>query len=521
MTHRTMPMILASVLALTLVALAGCSDDGAEGTNAQCQTDEDCVGELECNAQQKCALPADAGDSDAGPADTGKTDAQDTSSADTGQDTANLQDSGADADPTADGGDGDTGQASDTGQDDAGLSDAGDIGTDALLDAGQDGGDVQSDTGPVTKCIQLSEETQINFGLSVINEVATDTITIENCSTSQTLNVSNIEITGDTDSVFGLQNVSGATGQLSPGGQVNFQVTFEPTDKTSYGAQLEVDSDDPARSSVQVPIAGQGTDNPCPTAVATGWLVGATTPNPRTSIDTDPLQTVQLDGNDSTDDGSVASYEWTLLARPQGSTSQLTPGTDDPDPTFFVDMVGQYVFELAVYDDDNQKSCDTATVTVDATPSQQIYFEVVWDTPSGGTPPGTDLNAHYLDTAGDWNTAPEDVFWQNPNPDWGVSSDATDDPDLLISDADGSGPEAIAHSNLDSSKIYKAGVYYNDDGGGHVSYGTARIYHNGQMSAEIEGTYLPSAGVFWEVATIESAGATITETDTVHNNGFP
>ncbi len=61
---------------------------------------------------------------------------------------------------------------------------------------------------------------------------------------------------------------------------------------------------------------------------------------------------VLLDGSGSTDtDNQILNYNWVLISKPQGSLSIISQNNiTDSNVSFFADTVGEYVFELSVYD---------------------------------------------------------------------------------------------------------------------------------------------------------------------------
>ena len=75
------------------------------------------------------------------------------------------------------------------------------------------------------------------------------------------------------------------------------------------------------------------------------------------------LGTVTLDGSGSTDaNGDTLTYNWTLLAKPIGSTAALNDSTS-AKPTFNADLVGVYVASLVVNDGKVNSAIVTTTVT--------------------------------------------------------------------------------------------------------------------------------------------------------------
>jgi hypothetical protein len=371
---------------------------------------------------------------------------------------------------------------------------------------------------------------EVAFGQGSIGQTTQKTVTIENCSRSEDLEVSEIALSEDAGGVFqvvedslpGELNADPLT--IAPREQENFVVTFSPTAQEDYSGTLVIKSNDPANNEKELPVTGSGTDNECPIAQASASLQG--TAVPQTVINTVPLNTVEFDGTQSSDpDGNDdnLTYEWVIVSRPQGSTQSMLPNATVAEPRLFLDIAGTYEIELKVYDEEGAASCgDPAIVTINAVPDDEVHVQLVWDTPADPDQTdsiGTDLDLHYLHPQGLWDQEPWDVFWRNPNPDWGVSGDTTDDPSLDIDDTDGAGPENVNHSGLESL-IYQTGVYYYSDRGMGASYATVRIYIRGVLELELENKYMPSTGSFWRVGFVEWPSATVQSTSRIYN-GFP
>jgi hypothetical protein len=377
-------------------------------------------------------------------------------------------------------------------------------------------------------CLQVSPGDEINFSQSSLGQTSQKTITLENCSRSSELKVSDIQLTDDGGGVYAIQE-SSLPGSLPteeaviPAGErANFVVTFEPTAEESYEGELTIVSDDTANSPKKIPVLGRGSDNACPTAKARGWVQGSN--RPETTIETIPLNTIMFDGSDSSDpNGSVADYEWTILSRPQGSTQRLLPNSTSVNPRLFLDLAGTYEVELKVKDDEGAYSCGTAAIiTIIAVPKDDLHIQLVWDTPSDPDQTdtfGTDLDLHYLHPNGRWDDQPWDIFWRNPGANWGDPASSSDDPHLDIDDTDGAGPENINHSELENLK-YRAGVYYYSDNTLGASYATLRIYVRGALALEIENKYMPRTGSFWDAAIIEWPSANVTNISRMYQ-GFP
>src|SRR5690606_26151439 len=101
----------------------------------------------------------------------------------------------------------------------------------------------------------------------------------------------------------------------------------------------------------------------------------------------------------------IATYSWSLIARPAGSAASLIPSSTVAEPTLLLDVPGTYMAELTVYDSRGDESCTTSVVTIEAvetTESGAVAMRLTWDTDN------TDLDLHYRHAnAVDWN----DPMW--------------------------------------------------------------------------------------------------------------
>jgi hypothetical protein len=377
-------------------------------------------------------------------------------------------------------------------------------------------------------CLETNVE-QVAFGQSSIGAVTQKTVTIGNCSRSESLEISRIAMSDDAAGVFAVDEDSLPdeldTGSLTipPLERRNVVVTFTPDTSESYRGELVIESNDPTGPRA-LSVTGTGTDNECPTARATATTPGSS--RPQAQLSARPLDTITFDGTGSTDpdgDDAQLSYEWTILSRPQGSTQQFSPSPHAEEPRLFLDLAGVYEIELKVYDEDGAVSCgEPAIVTVDTFPDGDVHIQLVWDTPADTDQTddvGSDLDLHYLHPHGQWDNEPWDVFWRNKAPDWGVTGDTSDDPALDIDDTNGAGPENINHSNLEGL-VYQAGVHYYSDRGFGASYATVRVYIGGVLAMELENKYMPESGAFWRVGFVEAPSLNVQSINRLYN-GFP
>ncbi|MBA2663423.1 MAG: choice-of-anchor D domain-containing protein [Bradymonadaceae bacterium] len=377
-------------------------------------------------------------------------------------------------------------------------------------------------------CLSMNYERGLDFGASSIGQVASRTVVMENCSTTTPLRISAIELVDDADGVFELREGS-LPGDLpdevlvlNPRASVNFAVSYTPENEQESSALLRVSSNDPAKSTLEVPLSGSGTNNACPVAVAEGRLVGSTRfVELFTAL---PLNTVELTGSGSYDpDGNIQGYEWTVITRPDGSTARPSPSADIMEPTLYLDLAGTYEIELVVYDNQGLASCERSVMTIHAVPQDDVHIQLIWDAPAVINPAegnGTDLDLHYLHPLGRWNEVPYDIFWNNRTADWGQAGDVTDNPRLDIDDTFKGGPENINHSNLEIGIDYGVGVYYFADRGFGAAYATVRIYIRGELRFEVKNRYMPGEGYFWYAAIVRWPSTEIVRRDRV-DFGFP
>ncbi len=384
-------------------------------------------------------------------------------------------------------------------------------------------------------CLEVvTGEDEINFGEGGIGFANNKTITIKNCSQGKDLKISDLglctNVGADCDpnsTIFELKNplpagIDTADGMVvGPQATVSFVAIYTPIDLAVSEGALSFNSDDPTKSSVIIPLKGKGTTNACPTAIADAQIRG--TNRYQTMIATIPLKWIEFRGSNSTDaDGTVDRYEWTIVSAPIDSNSRLS-NTAVENPSLELDIAGEYVIELKVYDDKGTASCgDQSRITIVATPDEDISIELSWQTPNDNNENdanGADLDLHYLHPVGKWNASPRDIFYRNKTADWGIPGES-DDPSLDRDDIDGLGPENLNHDNPENDIVYSVGVHYYADRSFGASYASIRIFIGGVKKFEELDRLLPSTGSFWYVANIAWPSRQISPRNIVQQ-GFP
>ncbi len=400
-------------------------------------------------------------------------------------------------------------------------------------------------------CVRV-RPSQVAFAPTAVGARRMIAVRIESCG-AQPVTVEAVTLSADA-ATFGLGpqpalplQLPGTTefDPVPPG--IDTFVTFEPTAVDTYEARLTVKSTSPDPPELVIPVTGRGVHNDCPTPRVSGDVVQVR-----------PLDVITLDGSASTDPdgpgGRPVEYEWVVVARPGGSTSQPVESLYDrfapaeggppdrpstPQARFFVDLAGEYVVELRVVDHYGAAApsalcpAPSALVHIKAVPEEKLHIQLTWDTPADQDQTddlGTDVDLHLRHPdSGRWFAENgSDCFYQNPRPDWGRQGDPLDDPSLDIDDVNGAGPENINIARPESTQLstrgYQVGVHYfaaegptiGDDYRALESTATVRIFVDGRMAYEAS-KLLRNTDDFWTVAEVKftGAGGRVAEVDTL------
>jgi len=146
---------------------------------------------------------------------------------------------------------------------------------------------------------------------------------------------------------------------------------------------------------------------------------------------------------------------------------------------------------------------DTVSITV-VSPAYGIRIELTWDTAD------TDLDAHLIRPFGAYATIPDDCFYANKDPDWGVSGETLDDPTLDQDDLHGYGTETITLRQPYEQGTYEYKVHYYTDRWHGPSTATVSVWINdlwvGNRSREM------SINDVWDCLSIEWPSGQVTWT---------
>lgn len=274
---------------------------------------------------------------------------------------------------------------------------------------------------------------------------------------------------------------TGSPGEI----QITVKYTVPMGETMPAAAKIHIASTDPDHPEILLDVTGS--PNRAPVPVIAPLMNGS------------PGATIPLDGTGSMDpDGdSPITYLWTLRSKPISSTATIDPD-DQPLTSVHLDdnLPGAYEVQLDVTDAQGVKSCTPARATVVATPAEKLLVEMFWDNSV------TDLDLHVLrTTSSQISKAPDDCYYANKTPDWGMPG-PMDDPALELDALTGYGPEVFGYVNpIDST--YRVAVVFASE---HLSTtpastATVRVYLFGVLKAEYSKTMM-HAGETWTVADV-------------------
>jgi len=297
-------------------------------------------------------------------------------------------------------------------------------------------------------CLRFSE-TLVSFGSVPPGEAASAQVRLENCGESS-LDLTGVTLTGPDADVFSLLIGGAFPRALGPGNNLTLVINYVPTDFSPRAATLLATTTGTTTAQLSVTADGPG----CPELV----LFGQTDPDAAPSQGA--LQgavgaPVMVDGTDSFDPaGGELSWQWTLTA-PDGSEAfAVAPGDTAGSFTFTPDVGGLYEIVLSATSlATGVEACEPVTLRV-LVPAVEV--RLTWDDRS-------DLDLHVVRGGADGfspigssqDLNPEDCYFANATPDWGVIGARGDDPAFLGDDTNGFGPEVVLFPSIEPSRRYQ------------------------------------------------------------------
>ena len=350
---------------------------------------------------------------------------------------------------------------------------------------------------------RVGEEThRIDFTTAMKKEDLVKAFTLKNCSDAFPLQVSSLQFLEEgtfKNQNFALKDAAPFT--LAPQEERVLEVSHVPKEIGAYEGRLVVKTDAVSLPDFRLQLLGAG--RACGNVTGRAAFDGLVLSEGGV-VNKGDLVTLNAQFDDGTEMGTQT---WSVKSRPQGSLSPLMPQAGGGQ-TIVIDAFGLYVFEVMAEDRLGQAACEVKELTLIAGMGEDIEVELIWDTPRDKDPNdmiGTDLDLHYLHAKalGVWNDVLWDVYWRQPNLDWGIKGDPSDDPKLVEDDEDGLGPEKLVHSNPELGVLYGVGVYYYDDNGFGSSYATVKIFFKGTLIYESAPQLLQEEDTFWHVGEID------------------
>lgn len=269
---------------------------------------------------------------------------------------------------------------------------------------------------------------------------------------------------------------------------------------------------------------GSGGNGGAPSCTASVGEVNGVPAAPGTTLAIRPLDDVRLRVEPR---GMPAplSYAWTILARPDDSTVELTDpaatrtGFTFADGVLGLDLTGRYSAEVRVSGGDVEATC---SVTLDAVPAENFLVELTWSSNVG------DIDLHIIQRDGEGrycaalgsggtlsttsceqhNTCYFGGCQGGGGPDWDGDSTTTSagDPSLDIDDLCGYGPENINVDAPISGRYLVAAHFFGFTGcpgSGSIS-ATIRVYLDGALA--FVGTRTLVEEEWWEAAEVVWSG---------------
>jgi hypothetical protein len=290
----------------------------------------------------------------------------------------------------------------------------------------------------------------VDFGIVPAGEASSQVITMSSTG-DLTLNVTAMQIGAGRETFTLLEPLIGA---YEPGSLADLTITYT-SDGSETTGDLQILSNDPASPNLTVPLLA-GAE----VVVDTGDS-GDTNPplsQPVAVCSVDPAEVLAIHesadwiGSSSYDDGSIVSYDWTLVSAPAGATATMPAGLANRRG-FTPDVAGEYVGQLVVTDNDGLVS-EPCLATLEATAGDGLWVEMFW------VHSGDDMDLHLLNDGGVLATDSDCYYanctWGGLN--WGGAG-PSDDPILDLDDIPGTGPENI---NIDSPARGTYTVYVHD-----------------------------------------------------------
>ncbi len=376
------------------------------------------------------------------------------------------------------------------------------------------------------KCLHVDAPT-VDFGGVPYDRAVSRQFEAISCG-SEPVQIQSVQLADDGDGQFQLDlgsRDSDDDGELdSPisldatSESASFGVTYQPSPNTAFARGLvELQTNEPIRSTMTIELRGQGSPGTCPTAELSA-KVRDSRATPRSTIEAEPLDDIRLDGTGSSHPmGELETYRWSVLETPSDVTAKLRAPSPNNEGvrTFRALSSGTYKIGLRVTSSRGVVSCNRATATIDVVPEAEVRIELTWtnpEDPDETDDQGSDLDLHFLKMGpGRWFEAPYDIYFQNRG---GAGVWDPESPRLDLDDNDGAGPEQIHMDEAQSCQWYAVGVHHYKKMFG-TAYATVRVWLDDTLVYEEAHQPLRQEGEFWDVLRIHPSSPKVLTRDAI------
>jgi uncharacterized repeat protein (TIGR01451 family) len=269
-------------------------------------------------------------------------------------------------------------------------------------------------------------------------------------------------------------NVAGVATLQS--GDTNHDNNFNPGETWIFTASHVLSAADPsplvdtATFSVTVPISGNTAiirDHAVVNAQPSGLAVSITSPADGATVTTRTITVTGTVNDPTITSGNITiNGETHAIAVSEGSfntSEDIRNGTNTITVT-----VANGIGQIA-----------SKTVTIHATtPILGIRVELTW------TDNDTDVDSHFIRPGGSFGEIPDDCFYENKTPDWGLPGVTTDNATLDQDNTWGYGPENITLQSPYETGTFMYDVHYYSDHGNGPTTATVKIWINDNLVAQ-------------------------------------
>ena len=366
---------------------------------------------------------------------------------------------------------------------------------------------------------------EYDFGAVAPGGMATMTINVSNCSTTETSTVTAVSLLNQpTGGSFSFTTSKMVPFSLAVGATETITVTFNSASLQDVQDILEIRTDAVTGTRLETELLGSG--GGC--AEAKAQIENASDPDDELGTkrvpivlgsSSNPGEIASFDGSESTSPSGLTGYQWSIVSKPPTSTAAIVGDTLEV-ATLTPDVAGSYEIELAVSDlASGQAGCTTSNVRLVALAGPpELVAAVSWQADH-------DLDLHLVQSDANgmftFGDPDNDAHWNNTEPDWGQTGDETDDAFFYVDDTDGYGPERIALARLDPTKKYRIGVQYSRRDGNWprdwdtdltMDLSTASVTSSQMLTHRFN---VNDEGDIWVVYEIDGATAAVTTVDMV------